>query len=249
MKSKIICVCNNKGGVGKTTTALNLAAALTREGRTVLLIDLDSQGNLTGGMGINDSQTDVYEVLTNPEHSLPAKVNERMRLIPGSQRTTVLEMDLNTSAESGDVIRRFIERSRPDVLHEYIIFDCPPSLGNITVAALMAATMVIIPTRPDFFSSQGLAQITNVIAKIKKHNPGLKFTGVLITGYDGRKLMHREISNVLEASGNYVFKTRIRDNVALAESPAMAMDIFAYSPKSTGAADYFALCSELLTIK
>lgn len=248
MTQKIVCIVNNKGGVGKTTTAVNLAAGLVRKGKKVLLMDMDSQANLTAGLKVPyDSAPDVFDTLLK-RYTQAVKLNDLLYIIPGNRRTGILELDKSKETPTEGLVKRFIKEVASRADYEYIIFDCPPSLGHITTAVMVAANLLIIPMRPDYYSMHGLSRIINMSSTVREeYNPLLKLAGILITGYDGRKVSHREISDTISSMGYNVFNTRIRDNVALAEAPAAGTDIFNYSPKSSGAIDYNMFCDEFET--
>lgn len=253
MKQKIVCIVNNKGGVGKTTTAINLAAGLVQRKKKVLLIDMDSQANLSAGLKLPyDAGPDTYDTLLKlRKYTQAVKLNDLLYIIPGSRKTALMETEKAKGIYTETVISSFIKEANTSAgdgsVFEYIIFDCPPSLGYITTAVMVAANLLIIPMRPDYFSMHGLSRIINMSNTIREdYNLLLKLAGILITGYDGRKVSHREISDTLPGMGYNVFNTRIRDNIALAEAPATGQDIFTYSPKSSGAVDYNAFCDEFI---
>lgn len=247
MTQKIVCIVNNKGGVGKTTTAVNLAAGLVRKGKKVLLVDMDSQANLTTGLNIPyNAGPDAYDtILKLKKYTQAVKLNDLLYIVPGSRRTALMDLDKEKDTEAA--VKIFLKVAGQDTDFEYVIFDCPPSLGKTTTAVMIAANLLIIPMRPDYYSMLGLSRIINMSNSIAQdYNPYLKLAGILITGYDGRKVSHRQISDNIALMGYNLFNTRIRDNIALSEAPAAGLDIFAYSPKSTGAVDYDMFCNEFI---
>lgn len=248
----ILSFINQKGGAAKTTTALNVGAALTRKGYKVLIIDLDPQGNLTTAAGMQPQQVadvpTVYEVLTGD-----IDINETIRttaggydLIPTDIRQSGVEIELSAATGRDFILRKAIENIKP--AYDYILLDCPPSLSIITIMALTACDEVIIPIQGQYYALQGTRQLMNTFEVIKKRtNPRIKICGVVVTIYDGRKLLDRDIlENVRAAFGAKVFDTQIRNNVSLAEAPAFGQDIYLYKPDSIGAADYTALTDEII---
>lgn len=248
----ILSFINQKGGAAKTTTALNVGAALTRKGYKVLIIDLDPQGNLTTAAGMQPQQVadvpTVYEVLTGD-----IDINETIRttaggydLIPTDIRQSGVEIELSAATGRDFILREAIENIKP--AYDYILLDCPPSLSIITIMALTACDEVIIPIQGQYYALQGTRQLMNTFEVIKKRtNPRIKICGVVVTIYDGRKLLDRDIlENVRAAFGAKVFDTQIRNNVSLAEAPAFGQDIYLYKPDSIGAADYTALTDEII---
>lgn len=248
----ILSFINQKGGAAKTTTALNVGAALTRKGYKVLIIDLDPQGNLTTAAGMQPQEVadvpTVYEVLTGN-----IDINETIRttaggydLIPTDIRQSGVEIELSAATGRDFILREAIENIKP--AYDYILLDCPPSLSIITIMALTACDEVIIPIQGQYYALQGTRQLMNTFEVIQKRtNPRIKICGVVVTIYDGRKLLDRDIlENVRAAFGAKVFNTQIRNNVSLAEAPAFGQDIYLYKPDSTGAADYTALTDEII---
>lgn len=248
----ILSFINQKGGAAKTTTALNVGAALTRKGYKVLIIDLDPQGNLTTAAGMQPQEVadvpTVYEVLKGE-----IDINDTIRttaggydLVPTDIRQSGAEIELSAATGRDFILREAIETIKPK--YDYILLDCPPSLSIITIMALTACNEVIIPIQGQYYALQGTRQLMNTFEVIKKRtNPRIKICGVVVTIYDGRKLLDRDIlENVRAAFGVKVFDTQIRNNVSLAEAPAFGQDIYLYKPDSIGAADYTALTDEII---
>lgn len=244
--SKVISIGNHKGGVGKTTSAINIGAGLNKLGRTVLLVDLDPQANLTQSLGITDPEANIYGALRGSYKIKPLQIAPGLDLLPSTLDLSGAEVEL-----SGEAGREFIlkELLRPFIGHySHVIIDTPPSLGLLTINALTASDEVLIPLQAQYLALRGLTKLLEVIDKIKKRlNPGLRVGGVFITQYDSRKILNRDVVATIEAHFKEdLLATRIRDNIALAEAPAQGRDIFSYQPKSYGAEDYLALCQELL---
>ena len=247
--SKIITLSNHKGGVGKTTSTINLGAALSEKGKRVLLIDLDPQANLTQSLRIQiqDVSQSIYGAMRGVERLLPVSVFAGLDVIPSTLDLSGAEIELSSETGREYILRELIEPLRNK--YDFILIDSPPSLGLLTLNALTAANEVLIPLQAEYLATQGLTKLLEVVQKVQARlNKELSIGGVFITQYDKRKILNR---NVAEVVGNgyagYMLNTRIRDNVALAEAPAAGLDIFRYSPKSPGAEDYTALANELLS--
>lgn len=243
----ICAVANQKGGVGKTTTAHNLGMVLGQRKR-VLLIDLDAQGNLTDACGFaqSDLHGSAYEVLGG-EKSLEGALlplDEGIDLLPASRNLAVAELAFASKLGRENLLKKALK----DAAYDFAIIDCPPSLGLLTVNALTAATGVLIPVQAEYYALAGLDLIQETMQGVVENlNPGLHTLGILLTFFDGRKSLNRDVANGLrERWGNLVFKTPIRDNVALAEAPSNGQSIFDYRSQSYGAQDYAALAREFM---
>lgn len=242
----IISLLNHKGGVGKTTSAINIGAGMVELGRRVLLVDLDPQANLTLSLGISRQPNTIYESIRGESPLVPYHVREGLDVVISTLDLSGAEMELINEAGREFILRELFDPLLED--YDYIIIDCPPSLGLLTLNALTSSHLVLIPLQTEFLAMQGLAKIQQVIKKVKlRLNKKLRVGGVIATMYDHRKVLNRDVvATIKKYFGDAVFQTMIRDNVALAEAPAQRQDIFTYSPKSPGAQDYLALSREIM---
>lgn len=244
----VIAVINQKGGVGKTTSVLNLGAGLARLDKRVLVIDLDPQAHLTYSMGVQAHELDltIYNVLKG-EASLEETFLERdgLLLVPSNQDLSGAEMEF--AMEAG---REFLLRESLSSLKgfDYVLLDCPPSLGLLSLNALTSAHEVYIALQTEFLALQGLTSLLETVEKTRQRlNHRLKITGIIATRYDSRKVLNQEVAEkIREHFGEKVFSTFIRDNISLAEAPSFGRNIFEYKPGSRGAKDYMSLCKEIL---
>lgn len=249
---KKIAFINQKGGTGKTTSTLNVGAALARDGYKVLLIDIDPQGNLTTSAGLVElleNEPTVYEVLKGQDINKAIKQKKgAYDILPTDIRLSGADIELSAVAGRDYILKEAIEAL--EIEYDYILIDCPPSLSVITLMGLTAADSVIIPVQAQYLALKGMAQLIDTINLVKKRmNPGLEIAGVLLTMYDNRKNLDREVlENVKKAFPSKVFNTTISNNVALAEAPAFGMDIYEYKPDSKGAQQYEQLTDEIIKI-
>ena len=242
----VISLLNHKGGVGKTTSAINIGAGLVELGKRVLLIDLDPQANLSLSLGIPRQKSTIYEALRGESELVPYTVKENMDVITSTLDLSGAEMELINEAGREYILRELLEVVEED--YDYVIIDCPPSLGLLTLNALTSSTFVYIPLQTEFLALQGLTKIKQIIDKVRfRLNKKLSIGGVIATMYDHRKVLNRDVvETIRKFFGNRVFDTYIRDNVALAEAPAQRKDIFEYNKRSSGAKDYLALSKEII---
>lgn len=248
--SKVIAVTNQKGGVGKTTTSINLAASLAREGKRVMLIDIDPQGNATTGSGVNKKEvgTSVYQVLIGTASIPEARVTTESGydLVPANENLAGAQVELLN--EIGRELRLRLALNSVREQYDYVFVDCPPSLNVLTVNALTAADAVIIPMQCEYFALEGLSDLVNTIRKIRETlNPRLKIEGLVRTMFDGRNTLANEVSAQLcEHFGEKVYNTIIPRNVRLAEAPSYGKPAITYDVTSKGAEAYLALAGEIL---
>jgi len=243
---KIITISNHKGGVGKTTTTVNLGAGLAKAGKKILLVDLDPQANLSQCYGITKPETTIYEALKGDTELKTITINENLSIAASNLDLAGAEMELNSEAGREYLLKEILT---PFVnSYDYIFVDCPPSLGLLTLNAFSCSDEVIIPIQAHFLAIKGLTKIIEVINKVKRRiNNKLKITGVVITLYDKRKVLHRDIEDtIVTYFKEKVYNTKIRQNIALAEAPAQGEDIFRYNISSPGADDYWDLTQEFL---
>ncbi len=251
--SKIIAIANQKGGVGKTTTCVNLAAYLAAMGKNVLVVDIDPQGNATTGLGVDKRKLEfsVYNALVGDcdgaDATLPAASIKKLFVMPSNIHVAGVEVEMVDMKNREHVLKGVLAplRNRFD----YILIDCPPSLGLLTVNALTAADSVIIPIPGEFYALEGLGQLMNTIKLAKKHiNHLLEIEGVVFTMFDGRSNLASSVADeVIRYFGKKVFKTRIPRNIRLSEAPSYGLSILSYDPRSAGALAYQALSEEFLT--
>ena len=241
---QIISIVNHKGGVGKTTSVSSLGVALARMGKRVLLVDLDAQGNLTDSLTKTPGDRSIYDSLRTLETLPVVNIREGLDLCPSSIDLVSMDLELADKREREYRLSQLLQ----GLDYEYILLDCPPSLGLLTINALTASTKVIIPLTPEALPAKGLGTLLDIIERTKETlNPGLSLGGILITRYNRRKINRLVEETLRETFGDSVFKTKIRENVDISESPLQGMDIYSYSPNSIGAKDYESLALEVVS--
>lgn len=248
---RVLAVANQKGGVGKTTTAVNLSACLANMGKKVLLIDIDPQGNTTSGLGINKAniQNCVYDALINdvPVEEIMIQTSEdNLFLLPATIQLAGAEIELVSTISREAKLKRALERVKHKF--DFVVIDCPPSLGLLTVNALTAANAVLVPIQCEFYALEGLSQLMNTIQLVQKHlNPSLTLEGVVLTMFDARtNLSIQVVDEVKSHFRNKVYSTIIPRNVRLSEAPSHGEPIVTYDPKSRGAEVYIELAKEVV---
>ena len=243
--SKTISIANHKGGVGKTTSVVNIGAGLNRAGKRVLLVDIDPQANLSQSLGIHEPKKSIYGAIRGEYGLAPTEILKGLYLLPSTLDLSGAEVELSGEAGREFILRELLEPLRGQ--YDYILIDTPPSLGLLSINALTASHEVYIPLQAQYLALQGLTKLMEIIDKVRQRlNKQLKVGGVIVTQYDSRKILNRDVlASIQEHFKDKVFTTQIRDNVALAEAPIQGVDIFRYAPKSYGAIDYMSLCNEI----
>lgn len=241
--AKVIAIVNHKGGVGKTTTTANLGAALARSGARVLCIDIDSQQNLTSSlMNEEEVSLSITDSLGNGAALPIVEVSERLHLCPSDINLAGVEIDLINRQR--DVLKSMLAPVLPK--YDYIFIDCPPSLGALTVNALVAADEIYLPLTGEALPLRGIVSLENIVLKAQRINPVLSISGVIIQRFNNRRINNAVLDAIRAKYGDRLFNTKIRECIALAEAPAAHCSIFDYDPDSNGAKDYTALAGEVI---
>lgn len=249
--SRIIAIANQKGGVGKTTTAINLSASLASLGQKVLALDLDPQGNMTSGLGVDKDEVEnsVYDLIIGNvgiEECICKDAIENLDVLPSNIDLSAAEIELIGVDNKEFIIRNEIEKVRDR--YDYVIIDCPPALSMLTINAMTTADSVLVPIQCEYYALEGLSQLIHTIELVQERlNPSLEIEGVVFTMYDARtNLSLQVVENVKDNLNQNIYKTIIPRNIRLAEAPSYGMPINLYDPKSTGAESYMLLAEEVI---
>lgn len=248
---RIIAIANQKGGVGKTTTTINLAACLAQRGQKVLVVDIDPQGNTTSGYGIDkyELENTVYELILNQstiEECIIKEVIPNLALLPANVNLSAAEIEMIGIEDKEYILKKKIKKVARQ--YDYAIIDCPPSLNMLTVNAMTTANTVLVPIQCEYYALEGLSQLMHTVELVKERlNPDLEMEGVVFTMYDARtNLSLQVVENVKENLNQNIYKTIIPRNIRLAEAPSHGMPINIYDPKSAGAESYMLLAEEVM---
>ena len=251
---RIIAIANQKGGVGKTTTAINLAACLAESGKKILAIDLDPQGNMTSGLGVdkNEIENTVYELMLDEctiNESMQKTVVDNLKIIASNVNLAGAEIELLGINDKEYILKTAVDYIKDD--YDFIIIDCPPSLNMLTVNAMTTADTVLVPIQCEYYALEGLSQLIHTVNLVKERlNPDLDMEGVVFTMYDSRtNLSMQVVENVKANIQQKVYDTLIPRNIRLAEAPSYGMPINIYDPKSAGAEAYMSLADEIINRK
>lgn len=247
----VIALANQKGGVGKTTTAVNLGAGMATLGKKILLVDADAQGNATSGVGIakSDIKKDIYDVLVNEEpmdETIVHTSHKGLDIVPATIQLSGAEIELTPQMARETRLKSALDAVKDR--YDFVLIDCPPSLGLITINAFTASDSILIPVQSEYYALEGLSQLLNTIQLVRKHfNPDLKIEGVLLTMFDARTNLGEQVNTeVRKFFKNEVYDTIIPRNVRLSEAPSYGLPIMDYDPKSKGAEKYMNLAKEVL---
>jgi len=243
---KTIAILNHKGGTGKTTSAINIGAGLAKKGKRVLLVDIDPQANLTEGLGIRDAETSIYDSIRDSKKLPVIQIHERLDLVPSSIDLLGAELEIVSKIGREKIIAKLLKPLKSE--YDYIILDCPPALGLLTINAIVASDTVLLPLEAEYFAYKGIDRLIGVIEQVQEHlNEKLTVGGVFVTKCNSQRTLTQTIVNsITDFFGDKVFDTKIRINVSLSEAQLQGQSVFDYAPESNGAKDYELLVDEII---
>lgn len=243
---KTIAILNHKGGTGKTTSAINIGAGLAKKGKRVLLVDIDPQANLTEGLGIRDAETSIYDSIRDSKKLPIIQINESLDLVPSSIDLLGAELEIVSKIGREKIITKLLKPLKSE--YDYIILDCPPALGLLTINAIVASDTVLLPLEAEYFAYKGIDRLMGVIEQVQEHlNEKLTIGGVFVTKCNSQRTLTQTIvDSITDFFGDKVFETKIRINVSLSEAQLQGQSVFEYAPESNGAKDYDLLVDEII---
>lgn len=244
--TKIISVFNHKGGVGKSTSVSSIGAGLVEHGKKVLLIDLDPQSNLTTSFLQEEPERTIYEAFIDGKNLPVVEISSLLHIVPSSLEHSATEIAISTKMQREAILKKLIAPIADN--YDYILLDCPPSLGLISINALVASNEVYVPITAEILPTRGLRMLTDIIGQVQEGlNPDLYIGGIILTRWENSNLSRDIEASLRETFGDVVFKTKIRKNISIAEAPSTFQSILQYAPDSNGAKDYRALTKEIIT--
>jgi len=248
IQPRIIAIANQKGGVAKTTTVATLGSLLAKQGKKILMVDLDAQCNLSDSFLSELPEKSVYDSFMGEKGDYTVEVRENLFLLPSSLDLSAMDLMLAGRLEREKILTRILQGLQEKNQYDIILLDCSPSLGIVTVNAIVASTDIYVATTAEYLPLRGLVKLSEICETVAQGlNPGIGINGIIVTRFNTTKKLHVSVDERLrEIYGEKVFKTKIRENIKLAECPMTRMDIVTYAPESNGAKDYQELCSEIL---
>lgn len=243
---KSIAILNHKGGTGKTTSSINIGAGLAKMGKKVLLVDIDPQANLTEGLGVRDPKISIYDSIRDSKKLPIINIRENLDLVPSSMDLLGAELEIVSKIGREKIITKLLKPVKNQ--YDYIILDCPPALGLLTINAIVASDTILLPLEAEYFAYKGIDRLIGVIEQVQEHfNEDLTIGGVFVTKCNSQRTLTQTIINsITEHFGSKVFDARIRVNVSLSEAQLQGQSVFEYAPESNGAKDYEKLVDEIL---